>query len=166
MTDQLENVTAEQQWSSYCHEAGSGVRFLQLLARFATELIDGLEKTWRRLALDDAVRGFVFLLSERKRLLHFIKSQTSPDEKAGAVAARVLEVLSFSTDLREVELSGAVVNGFHLQAVLSPLERTEPIRSQSRSWPPDCGPTRTDDSTPLRSARRTMPGIRLPPRLR
>lgn len=104
-----------QRWSSYFHETASGMKFLPPLARFAKESIEQLDTTWGRLSLDDATRELIFLLCGQQALFDFVKNQNLSDDKAGSVAARVLEVSSFSRDLREVDLSGAVVSGCCLQ---------------------------------------------------
>jgi ubiquinone biosynthesis protein UbiJ len=86
----------------FFHETASGVRLLSPLSRFAKESIEQLATTWGRLSLNEATRELIFLLCGQKPLLDFVKSQTSSDDKAGAVAARVLEVSSLSRALRSL----------------------------------------------------------------
>ena len=105
-----------QRWSVYFRKTVSGVRFLAPLARFAKESSDELEKTWGHLSLDDATSELILLLCGQNALLDFVKNQDSPEERAGQVAARVLEVAAFSGDMRGIDLSGAVLSGCRLRS--------------------------------------------------
>jgi hypothetical protein len=83
-----------------------------MLARlecFANEAPDELEKTWGRLALDDATSEMILLLCGKEVLCDYVSRQNLSDEVRGNIAARVLEVAAFSGDL-----SGAILSGVHL----------------------------------------------------
>jgi hypothetical protein len=98
---------AEQQWSSYFRATGGESQVLAPLARFAKESTDELEKTWTRVALDDATSELILLLCGQSALLHHVKNQNSSDEIESRVAARALEVAAFTGDLHGVDLAGA-----------------------------------------------------------
>ena len=103
-----------QQWSVYFRALGVGQQVAPLL-RFAKDSIDELEKTWARVAVDDATREFIFLLCGQSTLLRYVKDKTSPEKIESTIAARVLEVAAFSRDLHGADLSGAIVSGCHLR---------------------------------------------------
>src|SRR6185369_14949605 len=106
---------AEQQWSVYFRATGDEGQVLAPLARFVKESPEELEKTWAWVFLDDATSEFIFLLCGQSALLHYVKNQTSSDVSEGKVAARALEVASFSGDLHGADLAGAIVSDCRLR---------------------------------------------------
>jgi hypothetical protein len=107
---------AEQQWSVYFRATGGGEHVLAPLTRFAKESTEELAKTWAQVALDDATREFLFLMSGQSALLRYVKNQTSSDVIESTVAARALEVAAFTGDLHGADLAGAIVRGCHLRS--------------------------------------------------
>lgn len=105
----------EQQWSTYFRATGGEGQVLAPLARFAKESTAELEKTWGRVALDDATSELILLMCGKPALLAYVKNQNSTDEIEGKVAGRALQVAAFSGDLQGADLAGAIVSGCHLR---------------------------------------------------
>ena len=102
----------EQRWSAYFRTTGDG-QILAPLARFGKESTDELERTWMRVALDDATSELILLLCGQSALLHYVKNQYSSDETEATVAGRVLEVAAFG-NYHLANFEGAIVRDRYL----------------------------------------------------